>query len=129
MFWFLRHTTALFVTSVPTVYMVVAAIFLFDTVPGAVTCEFVVLANCTVFTHAVELAIQTGTINLEMDFSEYFFIKHYVRYCRKRAIFCLFVCLFDCFFDPLENFGILNCTHQLRQSLAMTAPLGHSCPL
>lgn len=54
--------TALFVTSVPTVYMVVAAIFLLDTVPGAVTCEFVVLANCTVFTHAVELAIQTGTV-------------------------------------------------------------------
>ena len=101
--------------------MVVAAIFHFDTVPGAVTCEFVVLANCTVFTHAVELAIQAGTINLEIDFSEYFFIKHYVRYCRKSAIFCLFVCLI---FRPTKEFWDIEVYSPVETVLGDDSALG-----
>lgn len=59
--------TALFVTSVSAVHVVVTSILHFDTIPCAVTGEFVVLADSAVFARAMELAVYTGTVQTILD--------------------------------------------------------------
>lgn len=59
---FTQLTTALFVTSVPAVNVVVTSILHFDTIPCAVTREFVVFADSAVFARAMEFAVYTGTV-------------------------------------------------------------------
>lgn len=61
---FTQLTTALFVTSVSAVHVVVTSILHFDTIPCAVTGEFVVLADSAVFARAMELAVYTGTVKI-----------------------------------------------------------------
>lgn len=59
--------TALFVTSVSAVNVVVTSILHFDTIPCAVTREFVVFADSAVFARAMEFAVYTGTVQTILD--------------------------------------------------------------
>lgn len=106
---FTQLTTALFVTSVSAVNVVVTSILHFDTIPCAVTREFVVFADSAVFARAMEFAVYTGTVKKIEIVSQ---IEANLTTSSK------------------ENSRIIHLTlrtfYQFRQSLMIEAPLGHS---